>query len=76
MAPLALVAILATKWHRLHWLQILPPDGTICIGSKFDHQMAPLNTCINSKFLQPKSSNWLQNLELMQVAAFGGQLYN
>ena len=42
--------------HHLHWLQTWPPDGTTCIGSKFDHQMtiykfnhqmAPLALLIN-----------------------------
>ena len=32
MAPLALVANLATRWRHLHLLQIWPPDGTTCIS--------------------------------------------
>merc|ERR1712051_864915 len=41
MAPLALVANLATRWHHLHQLQIWSPSGTTCFGSKFGHQLAP-----------------------------------
>ena len=29
---------LATRWHYLHQLQIGPPSGTTCIGSKVVHQ--------------------------------------
>ena len=47
MAPLALVAYLATRWRHSHWLQIWPPDGATCIGSKFGHQMAPLALVAN-----------------------------
>ena len=42
MAPLALAANLATRWHHLHKFKIWPPDGTTCISSKFGHQMVPL----------------------------------
>ena len=42
MAPLALVANLATRWRHLHKLQIWPPDGATCISCKFGHQMALL----------------------------------
>ena len=38
MAPLTLVANLATRWCHLHCLQIWPPDGTTCIDSKVGHQ--------------------------------------
>ena len=41
MAPLALIANLATRRHHLHQLQIRSPSGTTCIGSKFGHQLAP-----------------------------------
>ena len=39
---LASVAILATRWCRLHQLKIGPPTGTTFIPSKFGHQVAPL----------------------------------
>ena len=42
IAPLTLVAYLATRWRQLHYLQIWPPDGTTCISCKYGHQMAPL----------------------------------
>ena len=42
MAPLTLVANLATRWRHLHYLQIWPPDGATCVSCKFGHQMAPL----------------------------------
>ena len=42
MAPLALIANLATRWRHLQYLQIWPPDGTTCMSCKFGHQMAPL----------------------------------
>ena len=42
MAPLTLVANLATSWRHLHGLQIWPPDGATCISCKFVHQMALL----------------------------------
>ena len=42
MAPLALVANLATRWRHLHWLQIWPPDGATCISSKVGHQVVSL----------------------------------
>ena len=42
MAPLALVANMATRWHHLHELQIWPPDGATCISRKFAHQIALL----------------------------------
>ena len=42
IAPLALVANLATRWHHLHELKYWPPDGATCISYKFGHQMAPL----------------------------------
>ena len=47
MAPLALVANLATRWRHLHYLQIWPPDGATCISCKFGHQMAPLALVAN-----------------------------
>ena len=47
MAPLALVANLATRWHHLHKLQIWPLDGTTCISSKFYHHLAPLELVAN-----------------------------
>ena len=31
MAPLTLVANLATRWRHFHQLQIWPPDGATCI---------------------------------------------
>ena len=31
-----------TRWRNLHWLQIWPPDGAMCIGCKIGHQMALL----------------------------------
>ena len=34
MAPLALVAKLATRWCQLHHLQIWPLDRATCISSK------------------------------------------
>ena len=39
MAPLTLVANLATRWRHLHWLRIWPPDGTTCINSKVGHKV-------------------------------------
>ena len=42
IAPLTLVAYLATRWRRLHYLQIWPTDGAIYISCKFGLQMAPL----------------------------------
>ena len=52
MAPLTLVANLATRWRHLHKFQFWPPDGATCIGCKFGHQMAPRAlvyiTCITS----------------------------
>ena len=42
MAPLTLVANLATRWRHLHKLQIWPSDGTTYNNRKFGHQMAPL----------------------------------
>merc|ERR1711894_543884 len=39
MAPLVIVANLATRWCHLHCLQIWPPDGTTCIDSKVGHQV-------------------------------------
>ena len=47
MAPLALVAKLATRWRHLHELQIWPQDGTTCISCNIDHQMAPLALVAN-----------------------------
>ena len=44
MAPLALVANMATRWRHLHYLQIWPPDGVTC---KYGHQMAPLTLIAN-----------------------------
>ena len=44
MAPLALVT---TRKLHLNWLQIWSPDGNTCIGSKFDHQMAPIALVAN-----------------------------
>ena len=41
LAPLALVANLATRWSHLVWFQIWPPGGATCINSKYDHQVAP-----------------------------------
>ena len=29
-------------WLRIWSLALVPPDGTICISSKFDHKMVPL----------------------------------
>ena len=42
IAPLTLVAYLATRWRQLHYLQIWPTDGAIYISCKFGLQMAPL----------------------------------
>ena len=42
MAPLALVAILTTRWRHLLKLQVWPPDGATCISCKFAYKMAPL----------------------------------
>ena len=42
IAPLTLVAYLATRWRHLHYLQIWPTDGAIYISCKFGLQMAPL----------------------------------
>ena len=42
VAPLASVTNLATRWRHLHYLQIWPPDGDICISCKIAHQMTPL----------------------------------
>ena len=42
MAPLKLIANLATIWHHLHQLKIWPPDGATYISCKICHQMAPL----------------------------------
>ena len=42
IAPLTLVAYLATRWRHLHYLQIWPTVGAINISCKFGHQMAPL----------------------------------
>ena len=47
MAPLTLVANLATRWCHLHQLQIWPPDSATCISCKFCHQMAPLALVAN-----------------------------
>ena len=33
MAPLALVANLATRWHHLHWFQSWPPGNVTCIAT-------------------------------------------
>ena len=41
MAPLALIANLATRWLHLHELQIWPTDGAAWIGSTSGHQMPP-----------------------------------
>ena len=48
MAPLALFANLATRWSRLHKLQIWPPDDTACISSKVGHQMALVQNLVIS----------------------------
>ena len=42
IAPLTLVAYLATRWRHLHYLQIWPTYGAIYISCKFGLQMAPL----------------------------------
>jgi len=47
MAPLALVANLATRWRHLHYFQIWPPHGATYISCKFSHQMAPLALVAN-----------------------------
>ena len=49
MAPLALVANFATRWHHLHWLQIWPPDGTTCITCKTCITFITCITCISFK---------------------------
>ena len=48
MAPLTLVANLATRWCHLHCLQIWPPDGTTCISCQFGHQMALVQNLVIS----------------------------
>ena len=79
---------------QLALVTIWPPGGAICIGYKFDHQMAPLALVAN---LATKWRNlnrdrcpnlvgtfaidtcgaiWWPNLELMQVATSGGQIWN
>ena len=47
MAPLALVANMATRWRHLHRLQIWAPDGDTCIICQFGHQLAPLTIIAN-----------------------------
>ena len=41
MAPLALVANLATRWHNLDWFK-MSSGGAICIVCKVGHQVASL----------------------------------
>ena len=51
IAPLTLVAYLATRWRHLHYLQIWPTDGAIYISCKFGHQMAPLEIVTFSVYI-------------------------
>ena len=46
------------NFHQ-YWLQILPPDGTTCIGCKFGHQMAPLGLVPNLA-TRWRHLHWLQ----------------
>ena len=65
MAPLALVAHLATRWRHLHLLQIWPPDGTTYISCKFGHQMALLALVVNL------ATRW-RYLHQLQICPPGG----
>ena len=44
VVPLVLVQNLTTRWCHQNWFQIWPTGGAICISSKFDHQMASLES--------------------------------
>ena len=45
MAPLALVANLATRWHYLHEFQIWPQDGITCIAILSKIALLPSSPC-------------------------------
>ena len=40
MAPLALVANLANRWHNLDWFKMRSSGGIICVVCKVGHQVA------------------------------------
>ena len=72
MAPLTLVANLATRWGHLHWLRIWPPDGTTCIDSKVGHQVTShaLPHCLGLPYwhYQLVLSLYLHQLESHQLS--------
>ena len=68
MAPLTLVANLATRWRHLHWLRIWPPDGTTCIDSKVGHQVASL-TLVNTRWPHLHSCKFDHQMALLALVA-------